>query len=115
MKMSIIKSVFRYLFPKLKTMSLSDKVKKLKEELLNNCKNSIELLETSKRCVTIGYIGGNDVKPPGEQITSSISAEVIFPKITDVEIVQNFMVLTHGVLIQEWEHFLYGIFFEGVI
>ena len=48
------------------------------------------------------------------QIAKKPESDIRFEN-EDEEIMNSFMILTHGVLIQEWELFLYGVFAEGVI
>jgi hypothetical protein len=97
-------------------MLLSSKVKKLRSELLTNCQYAIKLLETSNRYVTTAYSSDDSFpKSPTEPIPTSTLSVVNPQQITDVEIINKFMVLTHGVLEQEWELFLYDIYVEGFI
>jgi hypothetical protein len=116
-------------------MCLSSKIAELRNELLQNCKYAIGCLEVAERMVT-HIVSTNQMPTITSSHTSSIAvlstqsvtdSSIQFPqmsgskpddatsyKITD-EILNRFMILTHGVLIQEWEHFLYDVFMEGVI
>ena len=116
---NILRKIREYFSPNPNQMLLSSKVETLRDELLKNCQYAIKLLETSKLCVTTAYSSvENFLKFPIESTdpsTSSIKDQVIAHQITDVEMINKFMVQTHGVLEQEWEHFLYDIFTEGVV
>ena len=109
-------------------MCLSSKVKKLRDELLENCKYAIDRLDAAMERVayyssnnqeddTPGTSGTNEAPVKTTTSTSGTkkSESDISYEISDPEIVNSFMELTHGVLIQEWQHFLSGIFAEGVV
>jgi hypothetical protein len=105
-------------------MSLDSKVKELRDKLLENCKYAIERLKAAKERV-IYYSAQNQESTstnsgppnqPQDNLTDTKGSEnVTTYEITDKAIIKSFMELTHGVLIQEWEHFLYDIFSEGVV
>lgn len=122
----IIRALCKYFLPGSKKMSLSSKVKQLRDELLQNCKYAIDHLEASKQYVTRGYQNFGNQSDIASSKTSTPDAsafttsDILTPEetnieITDTEVVHSFMILTHGVLIQEWEHFLYDIYAEGFV
>jgi hypothetical protein len=128
----IIERLRKYFFSKSKKMCLSSKVTELRNELLGNCKRAISRLEAAKSVVPEGFsILNNRVADTLSQTSvpsiATVEGEVVNNtnsetttkgttfKITDDELVRDYMILTHGVLIQEWVHFLYSIFAEGLI
>jgi len=108
-------------------MCLSSKVRDLRDTLLQNCDEAISRLRIFEQSIIIKVPQSSDKQPeasssrtspsdPSTNTTSStLPAEAINVTTTDPKIANDYMVLTHGVLIQEWEHFLYDIFIEGVI
>ncbi len=115
----IVRTLCKYFLPRPKKMTLSSKVIELRDKLLENCNYAIGRLEAAnhivsnftsnnKRDTTTSSSGENESK-------DVIAVDNISYEVTDYEIKNSFMILTHGVLIQEWEHFLYDIFVEGVI
>ena len=109
-------------------MCLFSKVKDLREKLLQNCKYAIDRLKEAEK--RVAYYSSNNTKDPTTVSSATNKPESdtttdpsgtkrsesdISYEITDREIMNSFMSLTHGVLIQEWEHFLYDIFTEGVV
>jgi hypothetical protein len=117
-------------------MCLSTKVAELRNKLLQNCKYAIDRLEVAEYMVS-HFVSSNKMLTITESPTPSVSGlptpsdtylSIQLPQksgtqtddatsyeISDKEILNKFMELTHGVLIQEWEHFLYDVFVEGVI
>lgn len=108
-------------------MCLSSKVKTLRDELLENCQYAIDRLGEANNRV---YASSNQEDAPTGSTTPNKPAEetttdpygtkksendISYRIVGDREIMDSFMILTHGVLIQEWELFLYDIFAEGVI
>lgn len=108
-------------------MCLSSKVKGSRDELLQNCKYAVDRLEEAEKRVVyysdqkdITTISACSASPTSSQETAGtqkpeddIRYESTEP--TDEDIMNSFMILTHGTLIQELERFLYDIFVEGVI
>ncbi len=112
----IVRTLYKYFLPRSKKMCLSSKVKNLRDKLLENCKYAIDRLEVSESKVAYAsssqentITGSSDTKSEKEPESDA------FFEITDSKIMSGIMELTHGVLIQEWEHFLNDIFVEGVI
>jgi len=132
----IIERLRKYFFSKSKNMCLSSEVAKLRNDLLQNCKSAVDCLEAADLRVT-SFASANKMttttRSPeptvtglsipsftglsiqSSQMSGSKSDDATSYEITDKEILNRFMILTHGVLIQEWEHFLYDVFVEGVI
>ena len=107
-------------------MTLSLKVIELRDKLLENCNYAIDRLEAAKKRVAYysasnqegETTGTSGTEPKNENTDTSGTKRPesdISYEVSDREIVNNFTILTHGVLIQEWQHFLYGIFAEGVV
>lgn len=106
-------------------MCLSSKVKNLRDELLQNCKYAIKQLKdhqkkvesSPSRNVTTG--SSTPDKPIDNTTTESLgtkqSESNISYEFSNREIINSFMILTHGVLFQEWWLFLYDMFAEGYI
>jgi len=108
-------------------MCLSSKIAELRNELLQNCKYAIGRLEAAERMVTY-IVSTNQMTTITSSPTPSVTdspiqfsqmsvskpGDATSYKITD-ELLNIFMILTHGVLIQEWEHFLNDVLVEGVI
>ena len=110
-------------------MTCSAKIKELRKQLLEKCDYAINRLEAAKERVTFASNNKKDTttstsspgadKSEGDTTTNTSlekkSESDTNYEFTDSEIMDSFMELTHGVLIQEWEHFLYNIFVEGII
>lgn len=130
----IVRALYKYLLPGYKKMSLYSKVKELRDELLENCRYAVFCLKTveaNKDALGMSPTREDSTKITSSPTLSSYSASdtndtnVVHnynpndPQNTtyklEDEILYSFMTLTHGVLIQDWEHFLYDIFVEGVI
>ena len=119
----IVRTLCKYFLPRPKKMTLSSKVIELRKELLQNCESAIDLLEANKNYVTAGYaflnntsnLSKNKVPAEDDKTYTGSTDEGTTSEFTDDEAVKKFMILTHGVLIQEWDLFLRGIFAEGVI
>jgi len=120
-------------------MCLSSKIAELRNELLRSCKYATHCLEAAERRVSYSAsVTSSDqtrtitdsstppvtslstplgtvlsIQPP--QMSGAKTDDATSYEITDKEILNRFMILTHGVLIQEWERFLYDVFVEGVI
>ncbi len=111
-------------------MCLSSKAKDLRDKLLENCEYAIDRLkkavdmiekgssiredsmnETSSKTAT-SYSNPEDSKISLK--TNDDPIAVHGSKFKD-KIINDVYSVIHGVLIQEWEHFLYDIFAEGVI
>ena len=94
-------------------MCLYSKVKELRVELLGSCKYAINHLEISKRSVTEGWPNldnqpnkaSSETSPPlpsASTASDTLPPEAIDVKITDTEVINSFMILIHGILVQEW-------------
>lgn len=117
----IIKTLCEY-FSESQKMYFSSKVKDLRNKLLQNCNLAIYRLETAEERVSTPSPDISTISAPPEPQTVFLGTagtqehlRTIKFKITDSEIMNSLMILTHGVLIQELERFLYDIFVEGVI
>jgi len=124
-------TLWRCFLPRPKKMTLSSKIIELRDKVLENCNYAVSRLEAANRIVldftssnkkdTTTSTSGGDKKDTttsssGEDKHGDIrSVDNTSYGVTDLEIKNSFMILTHGALIQEWEHFLYDIFVEGVI
>jgi hypothetical protein len=123
----IIERLRKYFFSKSKKMCFSPKITELRNKLLQNCSSAIDRLEKAEQRVT--YFTSThqktttgspepsvtDLPPQSSQMSGATTDNATSYEITDKDILNSFLILTHGVLIQEWEHFLYGVFAEGVI
>lgn len=103
-------------------MCLSSKIAELRNELLQNCKHAISCLEAAEHMVShfassnkMPTFTGSSTPSLPKQESGAKTDDATSYEITDKAILNRFMMLTHGVLIQEWEHFLYDVFVEGVI
>lgn len=120
----ILRNLCIYFLTRSKKMNLYSKVKELREELLKNCTYAIGRLKAAKEMVTYYFSQNQEVtrtnsnsidEPQDSSIGTKGFENDTDYEITDIVIMKSFMELTHGVLIQEWEHFLREIFVEGVI
>lgn len=126
----IVRTLCKYFLPRPKKMSLSSKVRKLRDELLKNCEYAIVRLKAAEDIIEKGTNVLRDSAnatysealtlistPDSSQISLKTNDEPSYKKNYEYKdkIINDVYSVIHGVLIQEWEHFLYGIFAEGVV
>ena len=132
---NIIRALCKYFPQKFKKMTISSQVIENRKYLLQNCTYAIERLQAAEDVIEKGFPSAaysasatssdlfEPIRFPQDKDSNDINSNIgDRSQINGVqkfnikdELLYSFTSLTHSVLIQEWEHFLYDIFVEGVI
>jgi len=128
----IVRTLCKYFLPRPKKMCFYSKIKELRDKLVENCKYAIGPLERTVDIIekgssifiledrmnkTSSKTATSYSNPEGSEIclkTNDAPNAVHGSKSKD-KIINDVYSVIHGVLIQEWEHFLYDLYAEGFV